>query len=246
MLQAIEHEYAPALAMPQPVVAIAARYNGPPGMGNGGVTAGLLSRFFAGPVEVTLRRPVPLDRPLAIDEKPDHIGLWQDYALIASARPAAVDIAVPAPVSFEGAERASRASRLHHDHVYPYCFVCGTARGDGLGIVPGAVEGRDGDGIIAAPWTPRAEFAEGGVIAPEFVWGALDCPGGIAAVYDDPHRIVLGRIAAEVVAPVLAGERYVVIGWPVAREGRKRFAGTAIFSDGGDLVGRAISTWFDI
>ena len=60
MLQAIEHT--PAIAMPQPVVAVGARYNGPPGMGNGGFTAGLLSRFFEGAVEVTLRRPVPLDR----------------------------------------------------------------------------------------------------------------------------------------------------------------------------------------
>ena len=243
MLQAIEQTHAAAVAMPQPVVAIAARYSGPPGMGNGGVTAGLLSRFFEGAVEVTVRRPVPLDRPLAVDEKPDHIGLWQDYALIASARSARVDIAVPEPVTFEDAERASRASRLHHDHVYPHCFVCGTLRSDGLGIVPGAVEAR---GIVAAPWTPRAEFAEGGVIAPEFVWGALDCPGGIAVVYDDPHRIVLGRIAAEVVAPVLPDRRYVVIGWRAGEEGRKRFAGTAIFNDGGDLVGRAASTWFDI
>jgi hypothetical protein len=242
MLQAIERT-AP-VAMPQPVVAVGSRYNGPPGMGNGGFTAGILSRFFEGPVEVTIRRPVPLDRPLAVDEKPEHIGLWQEYALIASARPARVDIAVPAPVSFEAAERASRASRLHGDHVYPHCFVCGTARTDGLDVVPGAVEGRDG--ILATHWTPRAEFAEAGVIAPEFVWGALDCPSGIAAVYDDPRRIVLGRIAGEVVAPVMPGERYVVLGWRAGQAGRKHFAGSAIFDSGGSLVARAGATWFEV
>ena len=84
----------------------------------------------------------------------------------------------------------------------------------------------------------------GGVI---FEYQAAEYWGGaLAVVYDDPHRIVLGRIAAEVAAPVLPDRRYVVIGWRAGEEGRTRFAGTAIFNDGGDLVGRAVSTWFDI
>jgi hypothetical protein len=230
--------------VPQPVATVSARFNGPPAMGNGGFTAGMLSRFFAGPVEVTLRRPVPLDRPLSVDEKPEFVGLWHEYALIASARHATADVSPPEPVTFEQARRASRASSLYESHPFPGCFVCGTERGDGLGIYPGAVAGREG--IVAAPWVPREEFAEDGVIAPEYVWGALDCPGGIALGYYDPRPMVLGRITADVRADVLPGERYVAVGWPIRVEGRKQFAGTALFTARGELVASAESTWFNL
>jgi hypothetical protein len=242
MLQAIRDSA--ALAVPQPAIAIASRFNGPLGMGNGGVTAGLLSRFVPGPVEVTLRRPVPLDQPLALDEKPSHVAVWHDYALIASARPSHVDVAVPAAVTFVEAVQASRTSRLRQEHPFPTCFVCGTHRNDGLDIIPGALPGRER--IVATPWVPRAEFAENGDIAPEFVFGALDCPSGIAAGYHDPRPMVLGRITAEVLDRVVPEEPYVAIGWREGVEGRKHFAGSALFTAQGELVARAITTWFDI
>lgn len=242
MLQAIRESA--ELAVPQPAITVASRYNGPPGMGNGGVTVGLLSRFLPGPVEVTLRRPVPLDRPLALDEKPGHVALWHDYALIASARPTRVDVSVPSPVTFAEAVHASRTSKLHREHPFPTCFVCGTHRSDGLDIIPGAVPGRDG--LVATTWVPRAEFAENGSIAPEFVYGALDCPSGIAAGYEEPRPMVLGRLAGDVLERIVPEARYVAIGWREGVESRKHFAGSALFTERGQLVARAIATWFDI
>jgi hypothetical protein len=242
MLQAAQSQI--ELTVPQPSATVGSRFNGPPGMGNGGFAAGLLSRFFAGPVEVTLRRPVPLDLPLSVDEKPESVGLWHEYALIASARHAPVEVGVPEPVTFEQARRASLESTLYESHPFPGCFVCGTERHDGLGIYPGAVAGREG--IVAAPWVPGEEFAEDGVIAPEFVFGALDCPSGIAIAYYDPRPMVLGRITADVRGQVLPNERYVVVGWPTRVEGRKHFAGTALFTARGELVASAETTWFNL
>ena len=242
MLQAIRDQV--ELAVPQPSATVGSRFNGPPGMGNGGFIAGLLSRFFTGPVEVTLRRPVPLDRPLAVDEKPETVAIWHEYALIASARHAAFDATIPASVTFDEAQHASAESTLYDTHPVPHCFVCGTQRHDGLGIYPGAVTGREG--VVAAPWIPRNEFAENGVVAPEFVWGALDCPSGIAIGYDNPRPMVLGRITGDISGQIRPNERYVAIGWRISNEGRKHFAGTALFSEPNEIVARSVTTWFDL
>jgi hypothetical protein len=40
-----------------------------------------------------------------------------------------------------------------------------------------------------------------------------------------------------------AGERCVVIGWSLGDEGRKHYAGTALFTGDGELLARAKSTW---
>jgi hypothetical protein len=50
---------------------------------------------------------------------------------------------------------------------------------------------------------------------------------------------VLARLAARVDAPVLAGERHVVIGWPIEVDGRKRHAGSALLSGGGEILAAA-------
>jgi hypothetical protein len=39
------------------------------------------------------------------------------------------------------------------------------------------------------------------------------------------------------------GERHVVVGWPVGEEGRKRDAGSALYSHAGDVLAIARSTW---
>ncbi len=41
------------------------RFCGPPGMANGGFACGSIAALHGGAAEVTLRRPLPLERPLA-------------------------------------------------------------------------------------------------------------------------------------------------------------------------------------
>ena len=46
--------------------------------------------------------------------------------------------------------------------------------------------------------------------------------------------------------PIYAGERYVVMGWALGREGRKSFCGTAVYDAEGEVCAAAAATWFQI
>jgi hypothetical protein len=74
------------------------------------------------------------------------------------------------------------------------------------------------------------------------VWAALDCPGAIGVGWDGRGDWLLGRMAGEVHDVPEAGERCVVVAWPIGHEGRKGFAGTALYR-GGELLARARQTW---
>ena len=211
---------------------IPARFNGPPGSANGGYACGLFSEALGGGFEITLLVPPPLETQLDIvgDE------LRHGDIVVARARRAAhSDADLPAPVSLADAEEASkRYAGLEH-HAYPTCFTCGPKRDDGLRVFAGPVEGRDG--VVAAPWTPSPE------IRAEIVWAALDCPAGWAV--DDFQRegVLLGRMAASIHGRPEPGEAHVVIGWRIGEEGRKRLAGSALYTADGELVAHARSTW---
>ena len=221
---------------------IPARFCGPPSSGNGGYVAGRLAALVGGEAEVTIRRPVPVDRALLLHRVDDRVELRDGDAVLASATPARVDVEPPTPVDLEQARIASSAFPRFHDHPLPGCFACGTARDDGLRIFPGPVRGRNG--LWAAPWTPSVDLAAAaGVVPPEITWAALDCIGAFAM--NEPPRglALLGRIAARIVAPVRAGDPHVVAAWPLAVDGRKLQPGTAIFSRTGALRAIARATW---
>jgi hypothetical protein len=209
------------------------KFRGPRGSANGGYTSGLLASFVHGPAEVTLRLPPPLGRPLEVVTD-GGVELRDGDAVVAEARVAEVDLDVPAPISLE---EAAGAALPHGDRasVFPECFVCGWAREDGLRIHAGPVGGRE---LVAATWAPRAEF-----VSSEFVWAALDCPGAYTLDFGVRGTPVLGRLAARVEHLPHPGERCVVMGWPLGQEGRKHYAGTALFGEDGRLLGSARATW---
>ena len=100
--------------------------------------------------------------------------------------------------------------------------------------------------MVAAPWTPDADLAgPDGFIFPEYIWAALDCPGAFAFGRDS-NPMVLGTIAAEIVAPLVSGEECIVTGWPRRSEGRKHFSGTAVFTAAGDMIAQARATWIEL
>jgi hypothetical protein len=209
------------------------RFNGPPNSANGGYACGIVSEALGGGFEVTLLQPPPLGVDL------DLVGheLKQGDIVIAEARRLTVPVLeAPEPVSLEDAREASKGYPGFEHHAYPTCFVCGTDRDDGLRIFPGPVSGREGEGVVASPWTPHE-------VRPEIVWAALDCPSGWAV--DDFQRegVLLGRMAATLRAMPETGREAVVIGWPLGEDGRKRFAGSALFDEAGDLLAAARSTW---
>ena len=69
---------------------------------------------------------------------------------------------------------------------------------------------------------------------------------GFAGVrVDDFGRegVLLGRMGAILRAMPATGREAVVIGWPIGEDGRKRYAGSALFDDAGALLAAARSTW---
>jgi hypothetical protein len=209
---------------------IARQFRGPKDSGNGGYSCGLLAAGVGNPAEVTLRLPPPLERPLRFDDR----RLWDGEALVAEAAPTGLDLEPPAAVSFA---EATEAAQPDLDSPFPECFVCGHRRDDGLRIFAGPVAGGD---MVAAPWVPTGDHT-----SPEFVWAALDCPGAYATGVLGRGTVVLGRLAAAVRRIPEAGERCVVVGWPLGADGRKYFAGTALFGEDGDVLGVARATWIE-
>jgi hypothetical protein len=208
------------------------KFRGPAETANGGYTCGVLASFLHGPAQVTLRLPPPLERPLEVVTD-GAVELRDGDELVAEASPAQVDVEVPEPLPFEEAQAAALPDG-DRESAFPECFVCGWAREDGLRIYAGPVPGRQ---LVAATWTPRNE------VSSELVWAALDCPGAYAVHGGERGDPVLGRLAARIEHLPHPGERCVVLGWLLGEDGRKLYAGTALFGEGGRLLGAARATW---
>jgi hypothetical protein len=213
------------------------RYRGPLTSANGGYACGRIAAFVdADEVEVTLRLPPPLDRPLIVERDPaGGAKLLDDDALVAEARPAGVGIEPPNPVPLDLAGRAMKRHVGGAAQEFNECFVCG-AREDGLEIGVGLVPGREP--LHAAPIVLDDP-------APEIVWAAIDCPGAYAVGMEGRGDIVLGRMTARIDRVPEAGEQCVVVSWPVGEDGRKLFAGTALFAEDGELLALARQVWIE-
>ena len=222
-------------------VVIPARFNGPEQNGNGGYSAGVLATALdrVAAVEVTLRRPVPLDLPLERIVEDGVARLLDGDALIAEARTVddlALDL--PTAIGVEQARAARAAYRGQKGGPFSNCFVCGLDRDDALGIFAGPLEGSD---LVATTWTPDTSLADAdGAVEPEIVWAVLDCPAYFAAYRGEEGTIsFLARLTARLEGPVRAGEEHVVAAWPLGVDGRKREAGVAVLSTGGEVLARA-------
>jgi hypothetical protein len=231
------------------VLVVPARFNGPPGSANGGYLAGLLAAGLpsAAAVTVTLREPPPLETAMDLASDSDsRVVATFGGAVIATAEPGALSHDPVDPVSFGTARQAEAAYAGLRAHPFPTCFVCGPDRpaGDGLGLRPGRVGAPDGP--VATSWVPDASLAgEPGLVATEFVWAALDCPGGWATDIE-ARPMVLGRITAAVHALPEVGDRCVVVGWVLGAEGRKTFTASTAYDGDGRVLGQAESTWIEL
>ena len=230
-------------------IAIDSRFNGPPESGNGGYTCGMLAEIVGEPVEVSLRKPPPLGRGLEVEETEEGGLLRDGDDVVAEAARIDLDLDPPRPPDVAAAHEAERGFPFARQHPFPTCFVCGPERagGDGLRIFPGPVE--DG-GVHAAAWTPAAELADDGGVRPRFVWAALDCPTSVPVANDaadpDYRPIVLARFAVRRLADVESGRPHVIVSWPIGIDGRKRQAGSALFTDDGELRAYARALWIEL
>ena len=240
-------------------VIIEPRYCGPPKSGNGGYVCGRLARHIPGGAEITLHAPPPLDKRLDVIATDG--GSWElrdGAAVVATGRPASLQFTLLETASFDEASAAELLTPIKpHEHPLPTCFVCGPARarGDGLRIFAGPLgrQSWNASAVYAATWTPDPSLAaEDGLVAPEFLWSALDCPTGYASSHDresggiDRTPILLGRMAARVEARPRPGERCVITSWEIGRDGRKRVAEAAVHGEAGTLLAVARATWIAV
>jgi hypothetical protein len=239
--------------MPTPSLTIASRFNGPPESGNGGYVAGRLAQQYVAEfgelpvhavVQITLRKPPPLAAALSfrVPEETETLRLLHGTTVIAEAEAVEAPedgLDVIEPLTFEEAETAAKDYLGRGEHPFLTCFVCGPNHPTGLHVYPGQVPGRRG--VVASPWTP-AEDTHGS----EFVWAALDCPGGWSAGDLAARPMVLGRMSARVEAVPEPGAPCVVLGRHVRTEGRKTFTASTLYGPDGELLGASTAVWIAV
>jgi hypothetical protein len=178
------------------------------------------------------------------------VELFHKDEMVASGRPMTIEIEIPEPPDFTGAQAASRRYRGFDSHFYPGCFVCGPERehGDGLRVFAGPVEPGSGpEGMVASDWVPDDSLADSsGSVSSEYLWAVLDCPGAYAFPEPATGTILLGELAVSIKGPVKAGEKCVLIGWEISHEGRKHYTGTALFGESGTCRAVGYATWFEV
>ena len=211
------------------------RYRGPLTSANGGYAAGTAASFLAAEaVEVTLRLPPPLERPLAVQDRDGGTALLDGEDVVAEARPATLAVDPPRVTWVEATAASARHVRWGSP-AFSECFSCGVRKeADGLGIHPGPVPDRDP--VHAAPWTARE-------VDPAVVWAAIDCCGAYALRGLGRGEAVLGRMTARVDRLPEDGEPCVVVGWRLEEDGRKLHAATALLGAEGEPLALARQVW---
>ena len=200
-------------------IVISRHFEGPTDLTLGGYISGLMSVYLdSDTVEVTMRKPTFMERPLVLDTMtPDRVFLYDGENLLNEAQPAELDMEIPEAVTLEQAKKASRRNTVA---AFPNCFGCGSARTEdnGLHLRSGPVEGRN---IVAIDWSPRASVvgtAQGEKVSETIVLTAMECP--IAKAMDLGLRnkedtAVLGRMTTKIISLPFVGGQYFFMGWPI-------------------------------
>lgn len=227
-------------------IKISSRFCGPIDSANGGYTCGILSNAIEGTAEVTLRHPPPINKVIKIKQADENnIILYDQDRVIAEAKPAELELTPPRSPNLEAAELSTLKEEDIEGHYFPDCFVCGPKRrpGDGLRIFPGPVKDKS---YIAAAWIPDNSLSDGKkYIGNEFVWSVLDCPSGWAIINEKMRFIILGRLVVQIYKRVRPNKKFIVMGWNLSEEGRKIYAGTALYSAEGQLYAKGKATWIE-
>lgn len=229
--------------MSLPDLTVPRRFCGPPSSGNGGWTAGALAAYVDGPaVSVSLLAPPPLDVAMPVAADGAGVVASHEGRPVARAEPApgGLDVVGWVPAAQARAAEASYAGLASHP--FATCFVCGTAREDGLRIFPGRVSDQEGCARVAATWTPDASVAD---TLPATTWGALDCIGAWAGDFGE-RLMVLARMTARVDTLPEVGVEHVVVGLGRRTEGRKTFTASALYDSDGRLLGSAEHLWIAV
>ena len=235
-------------------VVVENRFRGPPQSGNGGYVGGLFSRTIdpsgRGNVEVTLRSPIPLDNSMQVNRFEDGTATISDgETLIAQVKSVDWEMEVPAPPDWNDVRAVASKSLAFGSNLndllpgrkgfHPICFCCGVEHDTGLQVCVAPT----GDQVAAIWETKKSWGASDGLLPVEFLWTAMDCPGQFAYMEKGIRTGMLGRITAAITERPKAGETLLVTAWTILVEGKKHFAGAAIFDKTGKLYCKAKTVW---
>jgi hypothetical protein len=122
----------------------------------------------------------------------------------------------------------------------PECFVCGP-RKDGLGICPHHLPGAD---LWATVWVPDTSVSADGVtVDSHIVWGALDCPAGVAVarygLMKPEFFPALASFTVDLEHPLPVDRPVAVFGWLIDEDERRVNGGTAIVGADGTVFASA-------
>ncbi len=239
-------------------ITIEQRFRGPARSGNGGYTAGSLAERVPAEhepatVEVTLRRPPPLDTAMTVTRTDVGVRLLAGDEVVAEAREVDDELHPVEAVAADVAAGAMASYAGLRSHPFPGCFACGPdrAEGDGLQIFPGPVAGRAD--TVASLWVPHPSLAVSGDVVDRGLervgtataWAALDCIGGWSEDLEG-RPSVLGRMTARVDALPAVGEPHVVVGARLRRDGRKTFTASTLYDVDGRVVATAQHVWIAV
>ena len=215
-------------------VRIDPRFHGPPGSGNGGYTCGVLAALVGEPAEVTLRSPPPLDVAMSFRDGT----LLHGEHVVAEARrvdalelelpadgPPTLAAAVQAAAGYVGASRSTpsrRASSAGRCARRATASASSPARSE---TAASRLRGRRAS-RAASSSGPRSTAR---VRSRRATKAAARCSSGASSARSRACPRT-GRTASS------SGGRS-------ARDGRKRYAGTAVFSAEGEVLARARATW---
>ena len=151
-------------------LSIPAHFNGPPGSANGGYTCGRIAQLVgAEEVEVSLRTPPPLERPLEVVRDGEHVQLRDGDTLVAEGGPA---------------ELPGR------DGLIGACWTPRESDGDADGWVHPEVVWAALDCPTSAP---IANFGEGPPMVLASLTARLGCPVRVG----EPHTILSWRLEVD-------------------------------------------------
>ena len=227
------------------------RENGPRGFANGGFACGALAGFAPhDPAEVTLRAPVPVGVPLGVRSRRSggvELLLRQGGGneVLAEAVPVDPFVAEPPYRPTPGEAQAAWDAHPFRGLDLPLsdCVVCGAERLDGLRICFGPVPGHPE--LMASPFlVPEAFCGDRGELRIPAVWGALDCPSYPAEAVRRGRFALLGRLAADLRRPIVAGEELIAVGWTESIGNRSMRTASALLA-GDEIVASARAGWVE-
>lgn len=229
------------------IIRIPTAFNGLTDAAQGGIASGLFAQLVGGTATVRLLDRIPLEEDLeARLDRRGAASILCDGAVVATVTPTtSFRHDPPTRPTFEDALDAARRHPLRGiRHPFSDCVICSPSRADGLGVVFGTSP-RVPD-VLVAPLRPAPAFVTDGMLRPEAIWGAMDCPSFPADLLRTRTLAVTGQLTAHLEREVSAAERLVVVGWRTGRGGRSHRAATAVLDEAGEVVASAETVWVEV